>query len=56
MSNMGKNPTVKMPQEANKALLKLRSLPVKLKFSNLGNPHKLQVVGNSDATYTSLGD
>merc|ERR1711879_536665 len=56
MSNMGKNPTVKMLQEANKALLKLRSMPVKLKFPNLGNPHKLQVEGYADATYASLGD
>ena len=36
---------VKMLQEANKALLKLQSMLVKLKFPNLGNPHKLQVVG-----------
>ena len=29
---------------------------VKLKFPNLGNPHKLQVVGYTDAIYTSLVD
>ena len=49
MSNMGKNLTVKMLQETNKVLLKLWSMPVKLKFPNLGNPHKLQVVGYADA-------
>ena len=56
MSNMGKNPMMKMLQEANKALLKLQSMPVKLKFPYFGNPHKLQVVGCADTTYASLGD
>ena len=56
MSNMGKNPTVKMLQGANKALLKLRSMPVKLEFPILSNPYKFQVVGYVDATYASLGE
>ena len=45
-----------MLQEANKALLKLWSMPVKLKFPDLGNPHKLQVVRCADGIYTILGD
>ena len=45
-----------MLREANKAFSKLWSMPVKLKFPNLGNLHKLQVVGYADATYASLGD
>ena len=51
-----KNPTVKMLQEANKALLKLQSMQIKLEFPILGNPHKLQVAGYADATYASLED
>ena len=31
-------------------------MSVKLKFPNLGNPYKSQVVGYADATYASLGD
>ena len=31
-------------------------MAVKLKSPNLGNPHKLQVVGYADATCTSLVD
>ena len=31
-------------------------MQVKLKFSNLGKPYQLQVVGYADTAYASLGD
>ena len=45
MNNVGK---------ANKALRKLQSKTIHLKFLNLGNPSKVQVIAYSDATYASL--
>ena len=56
MSNMGKNPTIKKLHEANKALVKLKSKHVSIKFPHLGNPRQLSVVSYSDATYASLAD
>ena len=56
MNNAGKHTTVKDVDEANKALRKLQSKTVHLKFSNLGNPSKVQSIAYSDATYTSLPD
>ena len=50
MSNAGKHPTVKTIHEANKAVRKLKSKRVDLKFPNLGNPSKLKVISYSDAT------
>ena len=56
MSNVGKHATVKDVDEANKALRKLQSKTVHLKFPNLGNPSKVQAIAYSDATYASLPD
>ena len=56
MSNAGKHPTVKTIHEANKAVRKLKSKRVDLKFPNLGNPSKLKVISYSDVTYASLAD
>ena len=39
---------------ANKAVRKLKSKQVDLKFPNLENPRKLKVISYSDATYASL--
>ena len=56
MNNMGRNPTVKMVLEANKAVLKAKSSKLKLHFPNLGDPKSLEVICFSDATYASLPD
>ena len=56
MSNVGKHATVKDVDEANKALRKLLSKTVHLKFPNLGNPSKAQTIAYFDATYASLPD
>ena len=56
MSNAGKHPTVETIHEANKAVRKLKSKRVDLKFPNLGDPNKLKVISYSDATYASLAD
>ena len=56
MSNMGKHPTVMKVHEANKALAKLKSKNVCIKFPHLGDPRKLSVLSYSDATYASLAD
>ena len=42
MSNTGKHPKVKMLQEANKALSKLKAKICGIEFPNLGNPKKNQ--------------
>ena len=56
MSNMGRCPTVKKLHEANKALTKLKSKDVSIKFPDLGESNKLKVISYSDATYASLSD
>ena len=56
MGNMGKNPTMDMIHNANKALVKLKSKKVEIKFPQLGRPEKLRVIAYSDATYNSLTD
>ena len=56
MSNAGKHPTVKTIHEANKALRKLKSKRVDLKFPNLANLSKLNVISYFDATYASLAN
>ena len=56
MSIAGKHLTVKTIHEGNKAVKKLKSKRVDLKFPNLGNPNKLKVISYSDATYASLAD
>ena len=56
MGNTGKNPTMSMIHDANKALGKLKSTKVNVKFPPLGNPENLKVVAYSDATYNSLPD
>ena len=56
MSNMGKHPTVKKLHEANKALTKLKSRVVNMKFPHLGKLNELKVISYSDATYASLAD
>ena len=54
MSNAGKHATVKGVDEANKALRKLQSKTVQLKFPNLGNSSKVQAVAYSDDMYATL--
>ena len=44
ISNYGKNPTVNSLLMANKAIKKLKATNVKLKFPNLGDMNKLEVV------------
>ena len=56
MSNPGKHPSVKMLHDANKAVKKLKSGSVSINFVSLGEPHLLEVVAYSDATYASLED
>ena len=56
MSNTGKHPTIKMIHEANKAITKLKSKKVSLKFPKLGKPENLKILAFSDATYASLED
>lgn len=56
MSNTGKSPTVKMLFEANKAVTKLNSKKVEIKFPNLGSPRDLKILAFPDATYGSLED
>ena len=56
MSNMGKHPTVKMVNEANKAVKKLKSKSVSISFPNLGKPEDIEIQVYSDATHASLSD
>ena len=56
MSNAGKESPKKLLFDANKAVKKLKSNSVKVKFPCLGRPEKLKVVVFSDATYGSLVD
>ena len=53
MSNIGKQPSVKMLHDANKALTKLKSTKVSIKIPDLGTPKDLRVLAYSDATYAS---
>ena len=54
MSSAGKHPTVQTIHEAIKAVKKLKSKRVDLKFPNLGNPSKQEVIIYLDATHASL--
>ena len=56
ISNMGKNPTIKNIHNANKALSKLKSKKVEIKFPKLTNLNRLRIVCFSDATHASLPD
>ena len=56
MSNAGSKSPKKMLFDANKAVKKLKSNSVKVKFPCLGRPDKLKVVVFSDATYGRLVD
>ena len=56
MGNMGKSPTMSIIHDANKALAKLKSKKVDIKFPPLGRPEKLRVIAYSDATHNSLPD
>ena len=56
MGNAGRNPTVSAVHDANKALVKMKSKKVEVKFPPLGRPEGLRVVAYSDATYNSLPD
>ena len=56
MSNTGKHPSVKMLHDANKALTKLKSKKVNLRFPMLGRPENLKVIAYSDASHNSLPD
>ena len=52
MGNMGKNPTMDMIHNANKAMVKLKSKKVEIKFPQLGRPERLRVIAYSDTTYS----
>ena len=56
IANTGKNPTVKMILEANRAVSKIKKRDVSLIFKKLGNPEDLRVEVYSDATHASLND
>ena len=56
MSNTGNKPTMKMIHDANKALTKLKSKKVKIKFPMLGRPENLKVISHSDASHNNLPD
>ena len=56
MSNTGKSPTMNIIHEANKAVVKMKSKNVDIKFPALGNPADLRVICYSDATHNSLPD
>ena len=56
MSNTGKKPTMNKIHEANKALIKLKSKKVKVRFPMLGRPENLKVIAYSDASHNSLPD
>ena len=56
MSNTGKNPTVRMISEANRAVSKLKKKNVSITFKKLGSPEDLKVEVYSDATHASLND
>ena len=56
MSNVGKNPTVKLIVEANKAVKHLKTTvsDVKLAFPCLGDPSDFSLIAFSDASHNSL--
>ena len=56
MSNTGKKPTISMIHDANKALTKLKSKKIQIKFPMLGKPENLKVISHSDASHNSLPD
>ena len=56
-SNTGKHPTFRLCHEINKAIKKLKSSSVDIRFPHLGGvPSDIKVIGYSDATYASLED
>ena len=54
VSNYGKEPTVRELVTANKAVKTMKSRDVQLKFPNLGNPDKIEVIVYSDASHANL--
>jgi hypothetical protein len=56
ISNIGKQPNIKLLKTANRALKKLKNQSVALSYPPLGNPLKFEVLAFSDATYASLSD
>ena len=56
MSNVGKQPKVKMINEANKSLMKLKATKSTLSYMNIGTPEELSITVFCDATYASLND
>ena len=54
VSNYGKAPTVQNVLTANKALKKMKSEKVSLRFPALGSADEIQVIAYSDASHASL--
>ena len=53
-SNYGKNPTVKLIQDTNKVIRKLKTDEMKIKYPGLGNLDDLGVVVYSDGSHATL--
>ena len=56
MANTGKNPTVRMLVDANRAVSKLKKNNVSITFKKIGAPSDLEVEVYTDATQASLND
>ena len=56
ISNLGKQPKIKLMKAANRSLKKLKSQSLELCYPALGDPQKFEILAFSDATYASLGD
>ena len=54
VSNYGKKPTIQKILEANKAIKKMTSTNLSLRYPNLGDTKNIKVVCYSDATHASL--
>ena len=56
MTNAGKQATIKVIHDANKAVVKVKAQRVAMKFPSLGDARGLKIKAFSDATYASLVD
>ena len=56
MSNAGKEPTVKKLIEANKAVSKIKSKNLGVKFGEIASLREIDVICHADATHASLPD
>ena len=54
VSNAGKSPTLRHIFEANKAIKKMQSSKVMIKFPNLGELDSIQIICYTDATHAAL--